>query len=346
MKVVIANFGKPVATEKLDYEAAWAAHVKPHRVVPPSLFDQPHDWGFHIYSLGNHLMNRGLADEVEFWDFAEPRGASYHSNGILRVLFHNSDDVQAWLDRYGYPDLFINHGSGGQGVLDMLEDRTFRVHVPALRQGRDRVANTGAECYLVDSDDFLDDRSMMYVPVVNTRAIQPLAAEKKWDFIYLAGCYSGKRHDIAVRAAKESGLSGHLHPVDASEIDLTGTRITTTRFNEAAVPQLLNSSRIAIYPGDNTSSPAAMWECVAAGLPIVINDRIQGGKHLVVPGVTGELASENDFGEVMREVVTRRESYSPRKYLEEHWDTVDTLESYVQFFQRMGWRPRRNPHVS
>lgn len=337
MKVAIANFGNPLAAS-LDYEMSWATHVKPPRIAPPSLFDQPHDWGFHIYALGNYLMSQGLADDVEFWDFAEHRGTKYHSNGILRVMFHNAGDVRAYLDRYGYPDLYVNHGSDGQPILDLLENRTFRVHVPALRQGRDRYGNVGAECYLVDSENFLDERSMMYIPVVNTRAISPAAAEKKWDFIYLARCYGGKRHDLLLRAARESGLSGHLHPVDASELDLADTRITTTRFNEVDVPHLLNASRIAVYPGDVTSSPAAMWECVAGGLPIVVNENIRGGKHLVVSGVTGELASEDDFGDVMRHVVAHRESYAPRKYFETHWDTVDTLESYVRFFQRMGWR--------
>ena len=339
MKVAIANFGKPVEAEPLDYEASWATHVKPPRRVSPSLFDQPHDWGFHIYALGNHLMSRGLADEVEFWDFAESRGTEYHANGILRVMFHGAADVQAYLDRYGYPGLFVNHGPGGQSVLDLLENRTFRVHVPALRRGRDRDCNMGAECYLVDSDQYFDERSMMYIPVVNTRAIAPVQAEKRWDFVYLASVYKGKRHDLLLRAAQESGLSGHLHPVDASELDLAGTRITTTRFNEMDVPAVLNASRIAVYPGDVTSSPASMWECVAGGLPIVVNEKIRGGKHLVVPGVTGELASEDDFGDVMRHVVAHRDSYAPRKYFEEHWDTVSVLESYVQFFKRMGWRP-------
>ena len=345
MKVVIANFGDPVESS-LDYEAGWATHVKPPRVAPPMLFEQPHDWGFHIYALGSYLMNAGIADEVEFWDFAPNRHTEYHSTGILRVIFHNPADVQAYLDRYGYPDLYVNHGPAGQPILDLLENRTFRVHVPALRRGRDRQGNSGAECYLVDSEDFLDERSMMYVPVVNTRAIYPTGAEKKWDFIYLAACYGGKRHDIALRAARESGLSGHLHPVDKSALDLTGTRITTTGFNEADVPQLLNSSRIAIYTGDHTSSPASMWECVAAGLPIVVNAAIKGGKHLVVSGVTGELASEAEFADVMRNVVARRESYAPREYFESQWDTVKILESYVDFFRRMGWRASNSQFVS
>ncbi len=217
MKVAIANFGNPI-TASLDYEASWATHTKPPRIARPPLFEQPHDWGFHIYALGSYLMEKGLADEVEFWDFAESRSTSFHSTGILRVMFHNADDVQAYLDRYGYPGLYVNHGSDGQPILDMLENRTFRVHVPALRVGRDCDGNFGAECYLVDSEDFLDERSMVYIPVVNTRAISPAVEEKKWDFIYLAGCYSGKRHDLVLRAARESGLSGHLHPVDESQL--------------------------------------------------------------------------------------------------------------------------------
>jgi hypothetical protein len=338
-RIAIANFGRPAELEGVDYEASWARHVMPPRRPAPSLFDQPHDWGFHIYSLGTHMMNQGLADEVEFWDFAAERGTEYHSNGTLRVMFHNPQDVQAYLDQYGYPDLYVNHGPGGQPILDLLESRTFRVHVPALRQGRDRDGNIGAECYLVDSADTLDDRSMLYVPVVNTAALYPTDAVKQWDFVYLASVYGGKRHDILLRAARETGLSGHLHPVDPSELDLTGTRISTTRFNDMDVQSVLNASRIAVYPGDATSAPASMWECVAAGLPIVVNENIQGGKHLVVPGVTGELASEESFGEVMEHVVANRASYSPRQYLEENWDTVEILDRYVAFFRRMGWQP-------
>jgi len=106
--------------------------VKPPRVTPPSLFDQPHDWGFHIYALGTYLMNQGVADEVEYWDFGEQRRAAYHSNGILRVLFHNAADVQAYLDRYGYPDLYVNHGPGGQPILDLLESLIATIDAPVL----------------------------------------------------------------------------------------------------------------------------------------------------------------------------------------------------------------------
>jgi glycosyl transferase family 1 len=134
-----------------------------------------------------------------------------------------------------------------------------------------------------------------------------------------------------------SSLTGHLHPIDGRRLNLAGTRITTSDWDERDVVELLTTSRIAVYPGDDTSNPAAMWECVAAGLPIVVNREIRGGKHLVVPGVTGELASEDEFGAVIQQVLANRDSYTPRQYFEEHWDTVETIERYLAFFERMGW---------
>ena len=56
-----------------------------------------------------------------------------------------------------------------------------------------------------------------------------------------------------------------------------------------------------------------------------------------MPGVTGEFARENDFLAVMRQVLANRNSYQPREYFMQHWDTVSTLENYLAFFRRMGW---------
>ena len=81
-----------------------------------------------------------------------------------------------------------------------------------------------------------------------------------------------------------------------------------------------------------------MWECVAGGLPIVMNADIDGGRHLVEPGVTGELASETDFYDVMRYVLDHLESYRPREYFMEQWDTIPTLQGYLDFFREMGWK--------
>lgn len=338
MRIVIANVCQPIA-KQMDFHAAWAAHtMPPEHAQRLSLFEQPHDWGFHIYSLGVYLLDKGIADRVEFWDFAEPRSTVYHSNGILRVLFSNTDDIKAYLDRYGYPDLFINHGTFGRPLLELLEGRGFRVHVPALREGKDLEGNSGAECYLLDSEEFLDERSMMYVPVVNTRAIYPVDCEKTRDFVYIAMNYGGKRHDIVINAVRNTEITGQFHPVDASNLDLTGTHISTSAFNERDVVELMRTSRIAVYPADHASSPASMWECVAAGLPIVVNETIKGGRHVVVPGVTGELANEDNFLEVMRHTLDHRDKYKPREYYMEHWDTLSMLESYLAFFRRMGWQ--------
>ena len=283
-------------------------------------------------------MDMGMADEVEFWEYSEERSMSYHPFGVLRVMFYKERDIETYLELYGYPDLYINHGRYGLPILRHLEGKCFRVHVPALRTGLDRQDNFGADCYLVDSEEYLDWRSMLYVPVVNTEKIYPINCEKKRDFIYLASFQASKRHDILVNAVRGTDLTGHLHPVDGAKMDLTSTNIPTTNWNEASVVDLLRTSRIAVYPGDNTSNPAAMWECVAAGLPIVVNENIRGGKHLVIPGVTGEFASEDNFYDMMKYVLANRDSYRPREYFMENWDTVSTLEKYLSFFGKMGWR--------
>lgn len=340
MRVVIANVSPPLES-RLDYRADWEGFEPPPLGPRHSLFEQPHDWGFHIYSIGVHLMDLGEADRVEFWDYCEERRVHHLSNGVLRVAFHNDEDVAAYLDETGDPDLFVNHGPEGARLLRMLEGRCFRVHVVLnLAPARH---DTPAECYLVDDEGLLGERSMLYVPVVNTAQVAPGSnGGTGRDFVYLASVYAGKRHDLLLDAVRGSELTGHLHPVDdPSLLDLAGTRVTTSGFNELDVVELLRSSRIAVYAGDHTSNPAAMWECVAAGLPIVVNERIAGGRHLVVPGVTGELAAPDRFREVMERVLAKRDSYRPREHFERHWDTVETIEGYLDFFERMGWdRPR------
>ncbi|MGH7801663.1 MAG: glycosyltransferase [Thermodesulfobacteriota bacterium] len=337
MKVVISNFSRPI-NKTIDFKSYWESHIKPKARKRLSLFQYKADWGFHIYSIGVYLMDVGIADEVEFWDYSEERTVSYHPFGVLRVMFYNERDVMAYLNRYGCPDLYINHGRYGLPILKYLEGKCFRVHVPALRTGLDHQCNLDADCYLVDSEEYLDDRSMLYIPVVNTKRIYPINCEKKRDFIYLASLKPNKRHDILLKSVRGTELTGHLHPVDGTKVDLTNTNITTTDLNGSDVVDLLRTSRIAVYPGDNTSNPAAMWECVAAGLPIVVNENIKGGRHLVVPGVTGEFASEDNFYDVMKHVLANLDSYRPREYFMENWDTVSMLEKYLAYFRKMGLR--------
>lgn len=338
MKIAISNFSPPIAKE-IDFKSYWANFIKPKQENRLSLFEHDADWGFHMYSLGVYLMDKGIANEVEFWDFKEPRTMWYHPFGVLRINFYNVEDVLAYIDRYGYPDLYIQHGGcGGFFLLKYFKGKCFRVYVPAFRHGINLFGNFNADCYLVDSEKYLDKRSLLYIPVVNTEKIYPLDCDKKRDFIYLARNYPVKRHDIIIKAARGTELIGHFHPVDKTKLDLTGTKITTTYWNEASVLELLQTSRIAVYAGDNTSNPAAMWECVAAGLPIVVNKNIRGGKYLVVPGITGEFASEKNFYDVMKYVLMNLESYKPREYFMEHWNTVAIIEKYLAFFRKMGWR--------
>lgn len=341
MKIAIANFSTRRQSAD-DSHAFWAAYEPPPRPAARlSLLDQPHDWGFHITALGVFLLDAGLASDVELWIEGETRGARYDAAGVLRVNFVNADDVGGYVARHGAPDLFINYGREGGPILARLDGHSFRVHAACLRAGVPSIDHPPAECYLVDERRFVDRRSMLYVPVVNTRAVHPNGALKVRDFIYLASLYQGKRHDLLLDAVRGTSMSGHLHPVDGTALDLSGTRITTSNWNERDVVELLQTSSIAVYPGDFTSNPAAMWECVAAGLPIVVNRHIRGGQHIVVPGATGELAKPSGFRRAMEKMIERRDRYRPHEYFAEHWDTMTLLERYVTFFESCGWRARR-----
>jgi hypothetical protein len=320
----------------MDYERHWATFEKPPKPPRVSLFEQDQGWGFHIFALAAYLLDSGLADDAEFWDYREDRRCGYLPNGVLRVSFHNYDDLNCYLTRFGYPDLLINYGQNGHRVLQRHAGKSFRVHVPCLRRGIYLKRNLDAECYLVDSEEYLDARSVMYIPVVNTKKLRPSDCTKRRDFIYLASDYCGKRHDLLLNCVRGTELTGHLHPVSGLGLDLEGTKVTFSRWDERDVADLLRTSRIAVYSGDQTSNPAAMWECVAAGLPILVNRNIAGGRHVVVPGVTGELASEDEFAPAMRRLLERRHSYRPGEHFEQHWDTIEMLERYLEFFRRMG----------
>ena len=335
LKVAIANFSNRVHAS-YDFVEYWNRYEKPPGPPRLSIMEQPHDWGFHIFAIAAYMLDRGLADQAEFWDYRDDRLDSYHPTGVHRVSFFNEADLKCYLDRFGYPDLFINYGYVGHPILDFLAGKSFRVHVPCIRKGKHLLGNFDAECFLVDAPQYLDARSMLYVPVVHTGKIFPTECEKVRDFIYLASAYPGKRHDLLLRSVKGRNVTGHLHPVDASALDLTGTLLTTSNWYEREVAELLRTSRIAVYPADHTSNPAAMWECVAAGLPIVMNENIEGGKHLVIPGVTGELASEEGFGAAIERVLADRHSYRASEYFQSHWNTLEMLDRYLEFFQTMG----------
>lgn len=336
MKVVISNFSAPKEAGGDSY-GYWADFEKPARTARVNMYEYPVGWGFHILALGMYLMDLGIAHEVEFWDYAAARHCAYDRFGILRLQFFDSADLGAYIQRFGAPDLFINYGREGIPILQLLAGKSFRVHVPCLRTGMERTDNFGAECYLVDDEQFLDASSMLYVPAVNTQKLVPRTNHKRRDFVYIAEARRNKRHDILLDAVRGTKLTGHLHPVNPGQLDLTGTFVTTSALDERDVLELLETSRIAVYPGDNTSNPAALWECIAAGLPIVVNANIVGGKHAVVPGVTGEFAAPEDFRAVMQGVLRKRGAYHPREYFLAHADTPGLLNAYLGFFRRMGW---------
>lgn len=69
MRVVISNFGTPISrVEDADYLKT-APRPSCEQRLP--LFDYRVGWGFHLYALGIYIREKGIADEVEYWNFSE-----------------------------------------------------------------------------------------------------------------------------------------------------------------------------------------------------------------------------------------------------------------------------------
>lgn len=76
---------------------------------------------------------------------------------------------------------------------------------------------------------------------------------------------------------------------------------------------------IVAVRADIDSCPRVIPELLACGLPIVVLDTVRFWKEkYVVPGVTGELANENNFWSVVQHVLENVAKYTPRKYYEEN----------------------------
>src|SRR5436305_565023 len=67
-KAALRNSSTPAASANAS-ASYWAARPKRGRGPRVSLFGQPVGWGFHVYARGVHMLDEGLADEVEFWNF-------------------------------------------------------------------------------------------------------------------------------------------------------------------------------------------------------------------------------------------------------------------------------------
>jgi hypothetical protein len=67
------------------------------------------------------------------------------------------------------------------------------------------------------------------------------------------------------------------------------------------------------------SCPRVIPEMLACGIPIIVLDGVRFWKDkYIVPGVTGEISTKEDFWNVVRNVLANVGMYNPRKYYEEN----------------------------
>ena len=81
----------------------------------------------------------------------------------------------------------------------------------------------------------------------------------------------------------------------------------------------LQKARFLFMPNIADASPRTITQALCHNVPAIVNYNILGGWDNIVSGVTGEFfTDENNISEAIYKVINNRESYTPRKWFEEH----------------------------
>jgi glycosyltransferase involved in cell wall biosynthesis len=105
---------------------------------------------------------------------------------------------------------------------------------------------------------------------------------------------------------------GHQDPTVVAALQATGARVQLIEFcGREQLNRLINQSRIGFVPSLMDAAPRVILEFMAAGIPVLMNTAILGGRDYITPE-TGLLASQQEFADVARRMRDGQLPLNPR----------------------------------
>lgn len=97
--------------------------------------------------------------------------------------------------------------------------------------------------------------------------------------------------------------------------------------------RIMNQSRAGFVPSLQDASPRVILEYIAAGVPLILNANIFGGRDYITPE-TGILAREDQMPAAVRQVTSGKQSFNPRRIFDERFSPTQAAKYFGTLLDR------------
>lgn len=350
--VAVSDFCDPAHPETscLDTKTLKSSWAQVYRAEPETVSTVI---GGYLERLPLACVAAGLADSAEVWSFAGtddrrdivgragPPGLTYRR---LRADGHpapyGSQDALACIAEHGPPEILCVWGLGvTREVLAACRNSIIiynSIDAPALRIPPEvsscvDIFLTGAPWQSEEIRSRHPDALCSVLPIgpefASDETFFPTGVPKDYDVIYVAATQPYKRHDLLLDALAQLPdtralcVAGYGHMTDhlKSEANRRGLLVDWAGpVNHDEVNALMNRARVGVVCGVDDGAPAILTEYMLAGLPVLANAGLSCGLQYIRPD-TGLIASEQDFGKALGQLLDTAKNFDPRPVVQRNW---------------------------
>lgn len=185
-------------------------------------------------------------------------------------------------------------------------------------------------------------KSFIFNKAVDTDVFKVKNLKQIYDFCYIANFRPWKNHNMlfsAVRKWQERNR-GFLKIALAGRLsdNLTELKILLWKYNIKAdlfnsvspqeVAQILNRSKFSVQAGELDANPKAISESLATNVPVLINQDITGGLHLIDNKSTGIKMALHNFDQGIEKMLNNYKKFKAREYFDKHLNTKKIVSNF------------------
>ncbi len=175
-----------------------------------------------------------------------------------------------------------------------------------------------------------ETKSLVFDKPVSEHLFYPGLAERKiYDLCYVANFRQWKNHNMlfkALRKLKQRSLNlnilvGLIRP-DNRELETMLFKYDVSaqvfeRVDQECVARVLRQSKFSLQLGDLDANPRSLTESLATGTPVLVNQDLEGGLHLICDQ-TGASTSLENLDQAMEKMLLEYRNYRPYEYFYDH----------------------------